>query len=84
MQMRMSCPKMEFLDINLIKDQSKYFAPCYSKSLLLVDFLKRKPYSSLVLNQKTCEIRHFLEQKNESRKPDKNSSLRRLEFMPGN
>ncbi len=28
--------------------------------------------------------KHFVEQKNEGRKPDKNLSLRRLEFMPGN
>jgi hypothetical protein len=53
----------------------------------------RKPYSTLVLNihtkkstkQKELESlheKHFVERKNEGRKPDKNSSLRRLEFVP--
>jgi hypothetical protein len=52
---------------------------------------ERKPYSSLVLKslQKISETRklefiheyHFVERENEVRKPDKNSSFRRLEFM---
>jgi hypothetical protein len=54
----------------------------------------RKPYSSLVLKirKKIRETKklesiheyHFVERKNESRKPGKNLSLRRLEFMPRN
>jgi ribosomal protein S21 len=56
---------------------------------LQADF-KRKSYSTLVLKihkkirktRKFASIRekHLLERKNEGRKPDKNSSLRRLEF----
>jgi hypothetical protein len=55
---------------------------------------KRKPYSPLVFKiltkvQKTRKLEsihelHFVEWKNEGRKPDKISSLRRLEFMPIN
>jgi hypothetical protein len=54
----------------------------------------RKPYSALVKNsiQKIRETRklesihewRFVEQINEGRKPEKNSSLRSLEFMPRN
>jgi hypothetical protein len=66
------------------------FAPCYSTCGFY-----RKPYSTLVLKIHTKEIRekgnlesihekHFVERKNEGRKPDKNWRLRRLEFMPKN
>jgi hypothetical protein len=55
---------------------------------LLTDF-KGKPDSTLVLKiQAKKNLRnekyHFVERKNEGRKLDKNSSLRRLEFMPRN
>jgi hypothetical protein len=35
-------------------------------------------------NKKSIHEKHFVERKNEGRKPDKNPSLRRLEFMPRN
>jgi hypothetical protein len=82
---------MEFLDINLTKDSSLWLHGihnlCYwrilKKTTLLLGFKNTK---------KICETRkleyihekHFVEQKNEGRKPDKNSSTRRLEFMPRN
>jgi hypothetical protein len=77
------------LDTNLIKDSSLLLhavhSPFYWRIL-------RKPYSSLVLKLLTKKIRetrkleyfhekHFVKRKNEDRKPDKNSSLRRLELM---
>jgi hypothetical protein len=54
---------------------------------------ERKPYFSLVskvltkkihLTRKLESIYEVLELKDEGRKPDKNSSLRRLEFLPRN
>jgi hypothetical protein len=49
----------------------------------------RKPYSTYKKIRETGKLKsihkkHFVERKNEGRKPDKNSSLRRLEFMPRN
>ncbi len=50
----------------------------------------RKSFSSLVLQVFTKKIRetrkleHFVERTNEVRKPDRNSNLSRLEFMPRN
>jgi hypothetical protein len=35
-------------------------------------------------NSSLIHEEHFVEHKNEGRKPDKNSRLRRLEFMPKN
>jgi hypothetical protein len=73
---------MEFLDISLTKELES-FAPCDSQSLILQDFkenhtllwfknpnkkISKEKNSSLFMN---C---------NEGRKPNKNSSLRRLEF----
>jgi hypothetical protein len=82
---------MEFLDINLTKDSSLLFDAIHN--LFYLRILK-KTNSSLVLKsfQKIRETRklksiheqHFVEMKNEGRKPDKNSSLRRLKFMPRN
>ncbi len=40
----LTCPEMEFLDINFAKDSS-LFAPCYSLSLLLADFKTAILYS---------------------------------------
>ncbi len=68
-------------------------APCYSQSLLLLGF---KESHTLLwfknIYKKTHETRklesahekHFIEGKNEGRKPDKRSSLIRFEFMPRN
>jgi hypothetical protein len=39
---------------------------------------------NLLNKEKNKKKFNFVEQENESRKPDKNSGLRRLEFMPGN
>jgi hypothetical protein len=55
----------------------------------------RKSYSTLVFKIHTKKIpetrklqaiheKHFVERKNEGRKPDNNLSLRRLEFKPRN
>ncbi len=71
------------------------FAPCYTQSFYWWIFL-RKPggtYSGfkkcIQKNLRTRKIEsfrgeHFVESKDEGRKPDNNSSLRRLEFMPKN
>ncbi len=82
--------EMEFLEISLIND-SRIF------SMLFIvpttgGFWRKSQYSSLVLKILTenyGETRklesiheyHFVEWENEGRKPDKNSSVRRLEFM---
>jgi hypothetical protein len=44
------------------------------------------PYKKIRKTRKLESIHkyHFVERKNEGRKPDKNSSLRRLEFLPRN
>ncbi len=68
------------------------FAPCSSKSLLLADFKENHTLLLFLQSlQKTAKLENsspfmisFVEQKNESRKPDKILSLRRLEFMPIN
>ncbi len=49
----------------------------------------RKLYSTLVFkinikNSEKQEKQHFVEQKNKGRNLDKNSSLKRLKFMPRN
>jgi hypothetical protein len=46
----------------------------------------KNPYKKIPETRKLENIheKHFVERKNEVRKPDKNSSLRRLEFMPRN
>ncbi len=46
----------------------------YSGFKSLTKYLRNKKLKSIHED-------HFVEQKNESRKPNKNSSLRRLEFM---
>jgi hypothetical protein len=75
------CTEMEFLDIILTKDWSLLLHAIHSpfywriskKGILYSGF--RNPYKKIA-KQET--------QKNEGRKPDKNSSLKRLNFMPGN
>jgi hypothetical protein len=82
--------EMEFLVINLTKDSSLLLHAMHSPFSSSPDGFYGKPYSTLV--QKIRETRRlesiheqpFVEWKNESRKPDKNSSMRRLEFMPRN
>ncbi len=75
------------MDINLTKNSSLLLHAIHSLST-------RKSDSTLVLKiltKKICETRklesfrewHLVKRKNEGRKPDKNSSLRRLEFVPG-
>jgi hypothetical protein len=81
---------MEFLDINLTKYSSLMLHAIHSP--FTGGFCKRKPYSTLVLiiltknSAKQENLSLFMssivERKKERRKPDKNSSLRRLEFMP--
>jgi hypothetical protein len=77
------------------KKRLKSFASSYSQSLLLADFKENHTLLSFLKiltknprNKKTqvysIHEYHFVKQKNEDRKPDKNSSLRRLEFMPRN
>ncbi len=84
-------PEMNFLD-NQFDKRLESFSPCYSQSLLPTDFY-RNPHSTLVFKyiQKTWNKKprdyswkHFVGQKNENRKPDTNSSLRRLEWTPRN
>ncbi len=56
------------------------FAQCYSQCLLQADFKENHRYSSL-----SSWIAFSKNEKwNEGRKPDQNSSLRRVEFMPRN
>jgi hypothetical protein len=77
-------PETEFLDNSLT---------ILLLSLLLADFKERKTILYYGLNNKKIrETRklesfhewHFVERKNEGRIPDKNSSQRRLKFMPRN
>jgi hypothetical protein len=46
----------------------------------------RNPYKKILETRKLKSVHeyHFVEGKNEGRKPDKNLSLRRLEFKPKN
>jgi hypothetical protein len=82
-------PEVEFLDINLTKDSSLLLHAIHSPFLLLADFTENHTLLGFYLNKKIPDTRklesfyetHFVERKNEARKPDENSSLRRLEFM---
>jgi hypothetical protein len=84
-------PEMEFLDIKFNK-RLEFFAPCFSQYLLQAVFKGSHAYSCLVLKiltkksakQGSFHEKHFVERKNEDRKPDKNSSLGRLKFVPRN
>jgi hypothetical protein len=69
------------------------FAPCHSQSLLLADLKEtvlfsgfQDPHTKIRETRKLGAIheKHFVERKNKGRKTDKNSSPRRLEFMPRN
>ncbi len=72
---------MEYLAINLTK-RLESFAHCCSQSLLLADLKENYTYSFLLLNKpykkihetrkpETFHETHFVERKNEGRKPDK-------------
>ncbi len=63
---------------------SPFYWRILKKTLLYSGF--NNPYKKFHNTRKLESIheQHFLEQKNEGRKSDKNSSLRRLEFMPRN
>jgi hypothetical protein len=83
---------MELLDMNLTRESSLLLSAIHSP--FYWRYLKKTIFYSGNFNtyNKIREIRklesiheqHFVERKNESRKPDKNSSLRRLDFMPRN
>ncbi len=70
------------------------FAPCYSQSILPWRILKKtilfcdfkNLYKKIreTRKLKSFHEKRFVERKNEGRKLDKNSNLRRLEFMPTN
>jgi hypothetical protein len=69
---------MEFLESNFIKYSSPFYWQILKKTILYSfnNFYKK------IHKQENLSL--FVERKNEVRKPDKNSSLRRLEFMPRN
>jgi hypothetical protein len=82
---------MEFSDINSTKDSSLLLDAIHSLST--GGFLKKtRLYSVFNIHKKIRKTRklvsireyHFEEWKTEGRKPDKDSSRRRLEFMPRN
>ncbi len=85
-------PEVKFLDISLTKDSSLLLDAIHC--LFYWRFLKKTILLSRLKNlyKKICETRklksihekHFVEQKNEGRKSDKNSSLRRLKSAPRN
>ncbi len=70
-------PEMEHFDI---------YWRILKKTILLLFSAFNNPYkkSPKTRKPKSFHETHFGERKNEGRKPDENSSLRRLEFMPSN
>jgi hypothetical protein len=81
---------MEFLDINLTKDSSLLshatHSPFYGRLKITILFSGFKNFYKKSTKQENSSpfLKIIFERKNEGRKPDKNSSLRRLEFMPRN
>jgi hypothetical protein len=84
---------MEFVDINLTKDSrlllhaihSPFFWRILKKTVPCSGF--NNPYKKIRETRKLESIHnstYIVEWKNGGRKPDKNSSLRRLEFMSRN
>ncbi len=75
-------PEIEFLDMNWTKDSSLLLHAIYS--LFYWEALRgltlRWFFNSV--QKKAIHEYHFVEQKNERRKPDKNLSLRRIKFLP--
>jgi hypothetical protein len=84
--------EIEFLDINLAKELSLLLqtihSPFYWRILMIIIlfFWFKNAYKKIREARKLKSIhkQHFVERKNEGRKPDKNSSLKKLEFMPRN
>jgi hypothetical protein len=82
--------EVEFLDINLTKDSSRllhavnspFYRRIFKKTTLFSGFTNS--YKKIRETRKLGSIQeyHFVERKNGGIKPDKNSSLRRPEFMP--
>ncbi len=84
-------PWMEFLDINLTKDSNLLLrvihSPFYQRILKKTrPFPFKNSYKNIRETRKLEFIheQHYAERKKERRKLEKNSSLRRLEFMPRN
>jgi hypothetical protein len=80
------------MDMNLTKD-SIFFVPCYSRSLFLANFQENHTLVLKIITNKSANQENsslfmntveFCRRENEDRKPNKNSSLRKLEFMPRN
>jgi hypothetical protein len=77
---------MEFLDINITKDSSSLFRAIHSpfywriskKTILFSGFKNPYKKSAKQENFEPIHEKHFVEQKNEGRKPDKNSTLRSI------
>jgi hypothetical protein len=67
-------PEMEYLDI---------YWRILNKTILLLFSAFNNPYKKIPETRKLESFHetHFVERKNKGRKPDENSSLRRLEFM---
>ncbi len=75
-------PAMEFFDISLTKDSSLLHYDIHSplKKTILVSKILTKNLRNTKTRVNSWIV--FCRKENEGRKPDKNSSLRRLEFMP--
>ncbi len=84
---------MLFSDINLTINlrlllhaiHSSFYWRIFKQTILFSGF--KNPYKKIRETRKLESIheKHFVERKNEGRKPDiENSSLKRLEFMPRN
>jgi hypothetical protein len=78
---------MELLDIKWTKDSSLFLDTMHSLSTGGFLNKTRQNMGEKILKNENSSLfvyKHFVESKNECRKPDKNSSLRRLEFVPRN
>ncbi len=83
---------MEFLDIKLTKDSSlllhaihiPFYWRILQKNILFYDFKNPLKNSRNKKSRVYSWIAFFVERKDKGRKPDKNLSLRRLEYMPRN
>jgi hypothetical protein len=80
---------MELLVISLSKESSlfrhafhgsPFYYRIFKKIILFSDFTSL--YKKKI--RETRKLEHFVERTNEGRKPDRNSNLSRLEFMPRN
>ncbi len=80
---------MVFLDINLTKYNGLlllaqcFYWQIFQENQAIIWFYKKNTYKGIRETRKLEAIYgyHFVERKNECRKPDKNSSLRGLKFM---